>query len=452
MKTSTLLITIFLAIVVGAGIGVLIWWLVAGSQSPPYTTVLLEENSLGNVPFNAAFTRIRDTGDMFWWFYPTTRSAAASRPLILWLDGVTGIPPSLLANFGMFGPYDFNMNRRTNSWVDEYNLLFVDAPLGTGFSKPESDNEIPRTLEENGDHLLHMLQSFYGHNSNYRSTPLYIFGEGHGAQLALSLAVKLSEASFEHNLKRVVIGNGIIAPTVALSKLGFYLEELGYVDDVGRDVIENLSNETSKLVDDGRYEAAFDKFLSLSQIVNDEAGAVAVNLGYIVDKLTRQSSTISGDFGLRKYVQDNKMLSSRSNLFNFMDETVAPALGISTDTPFDHSREAVLHAFKDTFMLPAVNLIEHILEETDYVVTIYNGNLDAVSNTPGQLEWVENLEWSGKEEFLSSPRHTLIVNGLVEGYFRESSKLQFYWMNAAGLAVPFDSPVAIRRVLERILI
>lgn len=76
----------------------------------------LEGEGFQGVEQTAAFTRIQGAGDMFWWFYPATFTAT-TRPIILWLDGVTGLPPSLLANFGMFGPLDFNLNRRTNSWV-----------------------------------------------------------------------------------------------------------------------------------------------------------------------------------------------------------------------------------------------------------------------------------------------------------------------------------------------
>lgn len=42
------------------------------------------------------------------------------------------------------------------------------------------------------DHLLFTLKSFYTVHEEYSNTPLYIFGQGHGAQLAVSLATKLS--------------------------------------------------------------------------------------------------------------------------------------------------------------------------------------------------------------------------------------------------------------------
>lgn len=53
----------------------------------------------------------------------------------------------------------------------------------------------------------------------------------------------------------------------------------------------------------------------------------------------------------------------------------------------------------------------------------------------GQLEWVNNLRWSGQAQFLNASRQTLVINGLVEGYFRESERLRFYWINVAGQLV-----------------
>lgn len=87
-----------------------------------------------------------------------------------------------------------------------------------------------------------------------------------------------------------MIGNGIISPAVALTKLGFYLEELGYVDANGRSAIENLSSDISNLVNDGQVGDAFDIFINLGDFINDNAGAVAVNLAHIVEKLTREPS------------------------------------------------------------------------------------------------------------------------------------------------------------------
>lgn len=101
------------------------------------------------------------------------------------------------------------------------------------------------------------------------------------------------QSEADSNLRGVVLGNGIISPALAMTKLGFYLEELGYIDANGRDALESLSEETTQLVQADDLENAFDRFISLGEFVNENAGAVAVNLGNIVEKLTREPTTQS---------------------------------------------------------------------------------------------------------------------------------------------------------------
>ncbi|XP_053612515.1 uncharacterized protein LOC128676434 [Plodia interpunctella] len=445
-KRTVIIISVVAAIVVAVGLSALIWWLVTRDDGA-ITIIDLEGEGFEGVSQYAGFTEISGTGNVFWLFYPTITFSPTNRPIILFLDGVIGIPPSLWANFGMFGPLDINLNIREDSWVNSFNLLFVDAPMGTGFSNVQRESRIPRTLDGHADLLVSNLESFYSRHRTYTHAPLYIMGEGHGAQLALALAVKLTDTNFNHNLQGVIIGNGIVSPAVALTKLGFYLEELAYIDGKGREIIENFSSETNTMIYNENYGDAFDHFLTLGDIVNDNAGAIAVNIGYIVEKLTKEPSTNSNNFGMNSYMQ--RALRSKSELFQFMEETVAPALGIS-DVEYDSSRGAALNAFRDILMVPSVDKVEYLLENTNVSVSIYNGNLDAVSNTPGQLEWINNLEWSGQNQFINSTRQTLVVDRVVQGYFKETAKLKFYWINVAGVSVPLDSPRAMRRVLERI--
>lgn len=56
------------------------------------------------------------------------------------------------------------------------------------------------------------------------------------------------------------------------------------------------------------------------------------------------------DFGLKQYVKD----LLRSDGLSFMDETVAPALGISASA-YDEQRNNVIQAFRSSFMLPATD-------------------------------------------------------------------------------------------------
>ncbi|KAG7306424.1 hypothetical protein JYU34_009057 [Plutella xylostella] len=293
MKKEWIALWAVIAIVVLTGGGVLIWWL---ARSPETS------KGYGDIKQHAAFVPIRDVGEMFYWYYPTTETSYP-RPLIVWLHGVTDVPPSLAANIGAFGPYDRHLNRRNDSWVEDYNLLFIDAPLGSGFSR--------------------------------------------------------------------LVNRGPHRPT------------------------------------------------------------------------SSQSNGLSGNQKqLRVLAQPDEELVA------FMNEEVAAALGVSGN--YDEGRQEVVDNFKNSYLNSAVPLVEEILQNTKLTVTIYNGNLDAISSTPGQLEWVNSLKWDGQEEFLNSRRNQVYVNDILEGSVRETDRLKFYWVNAAGQSVPVDSPVAMRRILQSI--
>ncbi|XP_075974951.1 retinoid-inducible serine carboxypeptidase-like [Anticarsia gemmatalis] len=463
MRKRTIIIaaSVTCALVVAAGLGVLIWWLVTRDDGVEdlYTVIKLEGDGVGDIKSTAAFTRIRDVGDVFWWFYPTVANSTLSMPIVLWLDGVTGVPPSLLANLGMIGPYDTNFNERSDSWINNYNLLFVDAPVGTGFSTPLDNSKIPTNVDENVAHLLIVLESFYSVHEEYRDSPLYVLGQADGAQSAVALAIKLNELkqapsetdteseSEPINIEGVIIGNGIISPAVAMTKLGFYLEELGYIDGKGRTAVENLSEQTNALVNSGSLEAAFNNFFTLDTFVNGDGGAVAVNLRNIVEKVTREPSESRAYFNRESYIRSVFGVEG----VNLMNNRVAPALGISSDVVYDAHRADVAQAVRGTYMTPFTDKIEHILQNTNLTVSIYNGNLDAITNTPGQLEWVNNLRWAGQSAFSNTLRRTLIVNSYVEGYFRETERLKFYWINAAGQSTPLDNPAAMYRITTRMM-
>jgi len=84
---------------------------------------------------------------MFYWFFRNTKASVPPRPVVLWLNGGPG-SSSMSSLFESIGPLkinktgttqdDWEILPRANSWADEYNLVFVDQPVDTGFSTGET--------------------------------------------------------------------------------------------------------------------------------------------------------------------------------------------------------------------------------------------------------------------------------------------------------------------------
>ena len=77
--------------------------------------------------------------DIFYWVFQS-RQTPSTDPLVLWLTGGPGCA-SEVALFYENGPYQFTsatdstIKSNPNSWNTFANLLYVDQPIGTGFSK-----------------------------------------------------------------------------------------------------------------------------------------------------------------------------------------------------------------------------------------------------------------------------------------------------------------------------
>ena len=83
------------------------------------------------------YVDIRKDASMFWWLYGAQTSDPTERvhkPLVLWFQGGPGASSSGYGNFEEIGPLDVNLKPRDSTWIKEANLLFVDNPVGCGYS------------------------------------------------------------------------------------------------------------------------------------------------------------------------------------------------------------------------------------------------------------------------------------------------------------------------------
>ncbi|PIA14990.1 peptidase S10, serine carboxypeptidase [Coemansia reversa NRRL 1564] len=74
---------------------------------------------------------------LFYWYFPAIAPKIEKPPLLLWLQGGPG-SSSMIGLFTEMGPLELTDDgeffRRNVTWANEYDLLFVDQPAGTGFS------------------------------------------------------------------------------------------------------------------------------------------------------------------------------------------------------------------------------------------------------------------------------------------------------------------------------
>lgn len=141
---------------------------------------------------------------MFWWLHYTSAKVAkyTDRPLIIWLQGGPGASSTGYGNFYELGPLDAKLKARETSWDKHANILFVDNPLGSGFSYVDNITAFTTTNEQIANDFVVLLKGFYEAVPEMKKVPLYIFSESYGGKMTADIALAVNKVS---NLTMVTI-------------------------------------------------------------------------------------------------------------------------------------------------------------------------------------------------------------------------------------------------------
>jgi cathepsin A (carboxypeptidase C) len=110
-----------------------------------------------NVKQVSGFLDISETKHLFFWFFES-RSKPSEDPLVLWLNGGPGCSSTtgLLFELGPCQVAKADKNSKVNvtdnqySWTDKANVIFLDQPVGVGYSYSDDEqvNNSPAAAED----------------------------------------------------------------------------------------------------------------------------------------------------------------------------------------------------------------------------------------------------------------------------------------------------------------
>lgn len=134
---------------------------------------------------------------MFWWLYYTTADVEnyTERPLIIWLQGGPGASSTGYGNFAELGPLNMDLETRNSTWVRNANVLFIDNPVGSGFSYVDSDEALCTNNTQIAEDLVEFMKGFYSTVPEFRRVPLYVFGQSYGGKIAIEFALSLQRVN-----------------------------------------------------------------------------------------------------------------------------------------------------------------------------------------------------------------------------------------------------------------
>ncbi|KAL9445491.1 hypothetical protein AB3S75_018481 [Citrus x aurantiifolia] len=156
---------------------------------------------------------------LFYWFVEAVEDPD-SKPLVLWLNGGPGCSSIAYGEAEEIGPFHIKPDGKTlylnpYSWNQVANILFLDSPVGVGFSYSNTSSDITtngdkRTEEDSLKFLLKWLDRF----SQFKGRDFYISGESYGGHYVPQLSkaiIRHNQATGEKaiNLKGYMVGNAL---------------------------------------------------------------------------------------------------------------------------------------------------------------------------------------------------------------------------------------------------
>ncbi|KAG7597087.1 Peptidase S10 serine carboxypeptidase [Arabidopsis suecica] len=369
---------------------------------------------------------------MFYVFYeaqkPTT--LLPDTPLLVWLQGGPGCS-SMIGNFYELGPWRVmssatELDHNPGAWNRLFGLLFVDNPIGVGFSIAASKQDIPTNQRQVAEHLYAALVGFLEQNPGFENRPVYFTGESYAGKYvpAIGYYILKEKPNGKVNLKGLAIGNGLTDPVTQVQTHGVNVYYSGLVNAKQRVEVEKAQEISVALLKSQKWREAADARTDLLTLLSNMTGLATLYN-------TARSIPYRTDLVVDLL---NKREAKR-------------VLGVSETMRFEECSDEVEDVLREDVMKSVKFMVEYALEKTQ--VLLYQGMLDLRDGVVSTEEWMKTMNWSGLGMFSTAERRVWKdEDGAVAGYVQRWGNLCHVAVSGAGHFVPTDKAVNSRDMIE----
>ncbi|KAG8824426.1 Cell death protease [Serendipita sp. 399] len=335
-------------------------------------------------------------------------------------------------------------------WEEYANIVYIDQPVGTGFSYGSTDKYLSE-LTQVATPLLEFLRNFYKVFPELAGTDTYLAGESFAGQYIPYIAEALLGASdVPAPLKGIVIGNGWLdsrAQYPAFVEFGLRagLFKSGSAEHLrAQEMLDKCKKEIDKLPHDsnpvgvGVCEQVMGAVLESYTRKNNDGKTTCMN---VYDMRLTDEYPACG----MNWPPDLAQITPWLRKHNVIKALHAEA----KDTAWQECSGQVGSILRSKHSQASVKLLPKLLHKVPLL--IFAGDQDVICNYVGQEKLIENLTWQGSRGLGNAPILPWTVNRTAAGTWQTARNLTYVKVFQASHMVGFDVPHVAHDMMLRFM-
>uniref|UniRef100_A0A131YF95 Serine carboxypeptidase n=1 Tax=Rhipicephalus appendiculatus TaxID=34631 RepID=A0A131YF95_RHIAP len=362
-------------------------------QAKVASKVHLFEQLVNSTAYSGFITVNSTYNSSLFFLFVVAEGNKSDAPVLLWTMG----GPGLSALFGQFlenGPIacpsdgiSTNFSIRANTLQKNMSIIYLDAPIGAGYSFTDDPRGYSKSLEEITDDIMKFLEQFFELFWEYKNKNFYAAGESYAARYSVSIAHRMINHANQKlpSLKGVIGGNGFLGPILDIAESSEFMYQLSMVNRNGCDAFSDQFNRMRN----EQNVTIIPYMLSRTMFIGNPPTLF-------------QNVTLYNDYLSPLYTE--RLLSMQVCFGLINSSAVRSALHIGRTLTFQYNNELMLYSLAADYITNINDTVAKVLESTS--VLFYTGQLDPLFPSVNQRSYLSKLQWRDSAKYNAAQRVT----------------------------------------------
>jgi len=324
------------------------------------------------------------------------------------------------------------------TWNQNYSMVFMDNPVGVGFSYTENDLGFSTNEEEVSTNLYSAISQFFQLFPNLLSNDFYVCGESYAGKYVPATTYRIHQMNQNPNniqipLKGLTIGDGMMDPQTQTQGIAVQAYMFSMFDENQRKVGLAYESVILNNIQKGDYLKAFEAF---DMYINGDFWPYGTYY-YNVTGLTSYFNFLDPVYPSNPYDAYLNLPDTQNSI------NVRPTIYV-------HYNKTVETYLVDDWMRSVATVMPTLLD--NYKVMIYNGQNDVILGSPPAENFIRTIPWSGQLDYLSTKKIIWRIHpsdSEPAGYVRQVDNFVQAVVRDAGHMVPTDQPARALDMITR---